>query len=197
MAKSLDHPIPQRIYHWINLVSMVFLVITGFYIHRPYAQGYMHLAKNLHFILMYIILANIGLRIYYAFFGKYKDYRVFAFSKQDGPDLVRTLRGYMYIGPKEHGDGYNSLQKISYITYVFLVLAQFISGYLIYKPVQFQGLVDSLGGLAQLRSIHYLVMWIFIAFCIVHIYLAVKETFDKCKVMLFGICDEDKNVISS
>ena len=35
------HPMPFVITHWINLVAMILLIITGFSIHFPFWGGFM------------------------------------------------------------------------------------------------------------------------------------------------------------
>ena len=42
------HPIQFVLTHWINLLAMFFLVITGFYIHYPIFGGWMGVARGTH-----------------------------------------------------------------------------------------------------------------------------------------------------
>lgn len=190
MARATDHPFPQRLYHWINIICMFSLIITGSYIHRPFADGYMALARTVHFIAMYSIFFNLTARVYYAFFGKHRDASHFSLSGKDIPALFRTIKAYIFVGHPAHNHKYNPLQKITYISYIPLVLFQFFTGLLIYRPATFQGAVDAMGGVAQLKSMHFLFMWFFIAFIIVHLYMTLTETIDEVKLMLFGVADE-------
>jgi Ni/Fe-hydrogenase 1 B-type cytochrome subunit len=190
MARATDHPFPQRLYHWVNLICMFSLILTGFYIHRPFADGYMALARTVHSIAMYSIFFNLTARVYYAFFGKHRDANYFSLSGKDIPVLFRTIKAYLFVGHPAHSNKYNPLQKITYIVYIPLILFQFFTGFLIYRPGTFQGAVDAMGGVAQLKSMHFLVMWFFIAFIIVHLYMTLSETIDEVKLMLFGIADE-------
>jgi Ni/Fe-hydrogenase 1 B-type cytochrome subunit len=190
MAKAMDHPFPQRLYHWINLICMFLLILTGFYIHRPFAEGYMALARSVHSIAMYSIFINLTARVYYAFFGKHRDASQFSLSGRDITVLLKTIKAYLYVGHPTHNNKYNPLQKLTYIAYIPLVLFQFFTGFLIYRPAAFQGAVDAMGGVAQLKAVHFLFMWFFIAFIIVHLYMTLTETIDEVKLMLFGVADK-------
>ena len=50
------HPIPFVLTHWINLLSMVFLAFSGFYIHYPFFPGFMGVARGMHFFWMWVLL---------------------------------------------------------------------------------------------------------------------------------------------
>ena len=48
------HPLPFVITHWINLVSMIFLIITGFVIHFP-IPAIMGICRGLHIFFGFVI----------------------------------------------------------------------------------------------------------------------------------------------
>ncbi|AVX20667.1 MULTISPECIES: Ni/Fe-hydrogenase, b-type cytochrome subunit [Carboxydocella] len=188
MAHSADHPRTTRVYHWINLVSMAVLILTGFYIHRPFAPGYMFEARLLHFIFMYVLFFNLLGRIIYAFLGRYADAGQFSFGIKDIKALWEVVKYYAFIGPHPQKSGkYNALQKLSYLGIVVIILFQAVTGFALYRPELFSSVVTTLGGLHALRMTHYLVMWIIIAFTIIHVYMASTETPEQVKLMLFGI----------
>jgi len=188
MAHSADHPLTTRIYHWINLISMVVLTVTGIYIHRPFAPGYMAEARLFHFIFMYVLAFNLLARIAYAFFGRYADASSFAIRARDLKELVSVIKYYAFIGPHPFKTGkYNSLQKLTYLGIVVIILFQAVTGFALYRPEMFSSVVTTLGGLHALRMTHFLVMWLIIAFTIIHVYMASTETPEQVKLMLFGI----------
>ena len=78
MVNPLDHPLFDRVSHYINLVNFSVLIVTGWLIHSPYSGMPMNLIRNLHFIFMYSLLINGFVRFYYSFFGKHKDYKDFS-----------------------------------------------------------------------------------------------------------------------
>ncbi|ADG81146.1 cytochrome b/b6 domain-containing protein [Thermincola potens] len=191
MAKASDHPFPHRFFHMINLISMAVLTVTGFYIHYPFTGGYMWLARFLHFVFMYVILLNLGARIYYAVFGKYSDGREFIITKQDIKNIWPMIKYYLFIGPHVQTGKYNPLQKMSYVVVVFAIIFQGITGFALYWPVALSGVVDFLGGIASVRVIHYGMMWFFIVFTGIHFYLSFTESIAAVKLMMLGIADEE------
>ncbi|MDA8234221.1 MAG: Ni/Fe-hydrogenase, b-type cytochrome subunit [Clostridia bacterium] len=192
MAKPLDHPLPQRLYHWVNLISMAVLIITGFYINKPYTDGLMNGMRYLHFLAMFIIIANLTVRIYYAFVGKYKDAGDFAMRSKDWQNLLPTVKYYLFLGPHPDNGKYNPMQKLMYLFYLPLLLLQGFTGLIMYRPELFDSLIKAMGGLASVRGYHYVLMWVFIAYIIVHVYMVLTEAWDEVKLMLFGIAEKEK-----
>jgi Ni/Fe-hydrogenase 1 B-type cytochrome subunit len=64
------HPLIFVITHWINLVCMIGLAFTGFYIHYPFFAGFMYQARMIHFVLMFLLTINLTARIILAFWVK-------------------------------------------------------------------------------------------------------------------------------
>lgn len=190
MAKASvsDHPLFQRITHWINLICFAVLIPTGFIIHSPSQGANMSLVRGLHFFFMYLIVINLIVRIYYAFFGKHKDYKEFAPNKLDGKTLFPQLKYYLFISKKHpKTNKYNPLQKLAYSFGVIILIAlQAITGFILYLPTKFPGIADALGSLAAVRGLHYVIMWFLILFIVAHLYLVLTEAFDQLSVMILG-----------
>lgn len=64
------HPLPFIITHWINLIAMILLIITGFYIHFPFGAGFMGIARGTHVFCGFVLLINCLVRVVMAFFIK-------------------------------------------------------------------------------------------------------------------------------
>ena len=64
------HPLPFVITHWINLVAMILLIITGFSIHFPFWGGFMGIARGVHVFLGFVLFINCIVRLIMAFFVK-------------------------------------------------------------------------------------------------------------------------------
>ena len=62
------HPLPFVVTHWINLVSMIFLIISGILIHFPLIPGSMGMVRGLHIFFGIVIFVNCIVRIVLAFF---------------------------------------------------------------------------------------------------------------------------------
>ena len=186
MANPLDHPLPQRISHWINLINFLVLGITGYLIHSPYPGMPMNLVRNLHFIFMYSLVINGIVRFYYSFFGKYKDYDSFFFNKEDIRNFWPQIKYYLFLGEHPKTGKYNPLQKLAYIAMPIMAVVQTITGVILYQPNKFPALTQYFGGLAAVRGAHYVIMWLFFALILVHIYLVFTEAYDQFWLMFFG-----------
>ena len=73
---------PFVITHWINLVAMILLIITGFSIHFPFWGGFMGIARGVHVFLGFVLFINCIVRVIMAFFVK---------SAPDGGTRCRRL----------------------------------------------------------------------------------------------------------
>jgi Ni,Fe-hydrogenase I cytochrome b subunit len=67
------HSVWIRIFHWINMVAIMLLIFTGFYIHAPQSFrlfGNMDGARMVHFAMAYVLCFGVVLRVYYAIAAK-------------------------------------------------------------------------------------------------------------------------------
>ena len=190
---ELDHPLFQRISHWINLINFLVLIITGFLIHSPYPGMPMNLIRNLHFIFMFFLLINGIVRFYYSFLGKYKDYDAFFINSQDLKTFWPQIKYYLFLGKHPETGKYNPLQKLAYIALPIMAIVQAVTGFILYKPEELSGLAGYFGGLAAVRGFHYLLMWLFIAVIAVHLYLVFTAAYDQFLFMFFGKTRKEKN----
>lgn len=194
--EAKEHPLAARVMHWIHLVSMTGLGISGFYIHRPFFSGAMGVMRYLHFVCMYVVLLNLVARIYWAFVGEPKDFCEFVVGKKDLRGSIPTIKYYLFL-KKDHlkVSKYNPLQKFVYSFWTVLLIAQGLTGFSLYQPALEDKLVGPLfnslnrvvGGAASMRVVHYLIMWVFIVTVAIHIYLSLVEDFSTFLLMFFGL----------
>lgn len=194
MAKPLDHPFVDRICHYNNLICFIVLIATGFVIHSPAPGLPINLARNLHFLFMYFLVINGVIRMYYSFLGKYKDYDTFFLTIQDIKNIWPQIKYYLFIGKHPETGKYNPLQKLAYIAIPILVVLQVVTGVILYQAETFSGFATYLGGLASVRGFHYLIMWLFIAIIMIHVYLALTEAFDQFLLMFFGKTEQKEKI---
>ena len=64
------HPLPFVITHWINLIAMVVLIISGFLIHFPFLPFLMGIARGAHLFFGFVLFINCIVRVVMAFFVK-------------------------------------------------------------------------------------------------------------------------------
>lgn len=192
------HPLVFVITHWINLISMVSLAFSGFYIHFPFFAGFMGVARGMHFFFMYVILINLVFRIIAAFFVKSAnqlgsrqvdtDIKNWLPQAENKHQFFETVKYYLFMRKEGVISGkYGSLQKIAYLATVPLTFIQAYTGFAIYAPVANWGLFGAgttlVGGPMNMRIIHYFGMWVFILFTMVHAYLANIYNFGPSKII--------------
>lgn len=187
------HHLPQRVSHAVNLAAMVALATTGFYIHRPSVPGPMSTVRYVHYLAAFILLANLALRIYYAFLGRYHDYGEF---KPNWRGLPQQLKYYLFLSNKDVKEGlYNPLQRLAYLGVILMIVLQGITGFALGWP---QGMMSSLVGwlgLAEIRAIHYLFTWFFITFLVIHLYLVLTESPEALSEMFLGRERKEKHPV--
>jgi Ni/Fe-hydrogenase 1 B-type cytochrome subunit len=200
-----EHPVTAMVIHWVHLISMFVLIWTGFYIHYPWFAGAMGAMQQWHFVAMWVFILTTIVRIYWAFFGagsanggstvKVRDAKHFLPEKSNKGELWPTLKYYVFLS-KSHTPPakYNPLQKIAYNAIPVLVLLQAITGFALYQPFAafFAPMTTMLGGLGQVRMYHYLIMYLFIVFLMIHIYLSAVEEPQEFPAMFWGIRTRNK-----
>lgn len=192
------HPLVFVMTHWINLISMVMLAFSGFYIHFPFFGGFMGVARGMHFVAMYVILINLIFRIIAAFFVKTAvdlgsrqvdtDIKNWLPQEKNKHQFFETVKYYLFL--RKEGvisAKYGSLQKIAYLATIPLTFIQAYTGFAIYGPTQDWGLLSGgtalVGGPMNMRIIHYFIMWVFIVFTMIHAYLANIYNFGPSKII--------------
>lgn len=197
MAKELYlHTLPVRILHWVNAASIGLLTTTGLYIRSPQhfpLFANMDIARKTHFIVMYVILYGILIRIYYSYISK--DYRELMFRFRDFrgfPDLVKY---YLFLqkATPEYGK-YNPGQKLLYSFWAVLVFFQACTGFALYWPEASAGLARLFGGLVIIRQVHFMITWAFIVTVALHVYLSFIGGWSVTKSIITGYFPEGESM---
>lgn len=185
------HSVWIRIFHWINMVAIMLLIFTGFYIHAPQSFrlfGNMDGARMVHFAMAYVLCFGVVLRVYYAIAAKDAHNIVFN-PKKDIPNLPSMMKYYLFMSDSHPDYGkYNPGQKAMYTGWFVMALIQIITGFILYKPqVAFwANMGDFLGGDIAIRLIHLIVTWLFVLTVLAHVYLDVSEGVPVLKSMFTG-----------
>ena len=192
------HPLPFVITHWINLVSMILLILTGFYIHFPFFSGFMGVARGVHMLCAAIFVINMIFRVVAAFIIKSSptggtrkvdyDYKSFLPQKDNRHQLVPWIKYYLFL-KKDHplSGKYGVLQKTFYVLVPVMILIIAFTGMCLWSPTSDVGPFGAfnalVGSIMITRIIHFFLMFAFIIFMIIHIYLANIEGFAPTKMM--------------
>lgn len=198
---------PFVLTHWINLLSMLFLTLSGFYIHFPIFGGFMGVARGTHFFWMFVLCINLIVRIVLAFFVKTAnmpdtrevdvDIKNWLPQAANRHQLIPWVKYYLFM-KKDHpiSAKYGVLQKIAYIATVPITLAAAYTGFCLWGPTSDWGfflagttwvaeLFNAGGGAAlmPMRILHYWIMWVVLIFTAAHVYLANIYNFSPSKMI--------------
>ncbi len=177
------HPIPVRVMHWINAVAMVTMIGSGWgiyndsvifhFIYFPHAVrigGWAAESLLWHFAAMWLLAINgLAYLLYGLATGRFRE-RLLPIRMHD---LVQTVRDTLHF-KIEHNDLtiYNAVQKVLYIVVILAGIWQVVTGLAVWKPIQFSGLADLLGGFQGARLAHFLGMAVIVGFLVVHVALS-------------------------
>ncbi len=183
------HPLYVRIFHWINAVAMVLMIMSGWQIYNasPLFEwlefprsltlgGWLGGGLQFHFAVMWVFVMNLLIYFFVSILSGHYRRSMFPVTPMSIlRDLGKALRGRL---PHDVGH-YNSVQKISYIGVIVLMLTVFLSGLAIWKSVQFQTIGLLFGGYEGARLVHFICMSLICAFIVMHLVLVaiVPSTF--------------------
>jgi Ni/Fe-hydrogenase 1 B-type cytochrome subunit len=176
-----------RLYHWAFVLSIVALVVTGFYINNPWTNTTlegsvsfpMATMRYFHFLAGYLFTAAVLVRIFLFVFGNKQEriLDILPVTPRNIKSLGTTLGYYSYISD-EHDKrlGHNTLAGVVYIVTLVAAVFQLISGFYMLYPEA--GFWQTFGGKLFVsqqegRFLHHLLMWYFIIFAFTHVYMVI------------------------
>jgi Ni/Fe-hydrogenase 1 B-type cytochrome subunit len=180
---------PVRITHWVNVLCMIMLSITGIYIGSPFmtasepSQYIMGWMRFLHFVFAYLFTVSVLSRILWMFIGNHHaSWKAFLpWLTADGRrNFIKMFRYYTFTGRQiSYEVGHNPVAAMAYFGIFMLFLFQIASGFALYGQHAPDGLwwklfgwLTVLVGNQWLRLMHHGVMWLLIGFIINHVYSA-------------------------
>jgi len=196
MVKQMEvrHSIWIRLFHWINMIAITMLILTGFYIHAPQSFklfSNMDVARTIHFIMAYVLCFGVVCRVYYAIVADDAKNLVFA-PVEDTKKLPSMLKYYLFLADDHPYYGkYNPGQKGMYTGLLFMCIIMVITGFILYKPMTFGFMSGWLGGYIAVRIIHYATTWVFVLCIMAHLYLDIAEGIPVLKSMFTGTIPAD------
>src|SRR3972149_3230289 len=94
-VKETRHPLSFRILHDLIMLSIVILVVTGFYIHRPFVGGggfLMSVARGTHTFFAVILIVTALARVIGMFVGRNRDWRSYIPTGADFKLLPKVIK---------------------------------------------------------------------------------------------------------
>jgi Ni/Fe-hydrogenase b-type cytochrome subunit len=187
-------PLPVRITHWINVPVLAVMAMSGLqiFIAYPYfgprgatydwlpfqnwmvppwmrAGQWLAGARNLHFALAWVLVANALVWLAYLIYTREYKRRLF-WPPRDLRPMLQQIAYYLRIRKEPPPlDLYNGLQRAAYTTAIALGVLVVLSGLAMYKPVQLHHLAWLMGGYDGARVVHFFSMIAIAGFVITHV----------------------------
>lgn len=185
-----------RVTHWLNAVLLVGMVASGLQIYNAYTHfgprgeplalpnpldgdpipawarlgGWLAGGLNWHFALAWPFVIT-GL-VYLGFLALSGEWRSLLFRPRDVRPAIQMQLYYFRLRKHHPPQGkHNALQKAAYTSIVVLGAIAALSGFAIYKPVQLAWLTTLFGGYELARYWHFITVWLFVGFTLLHVAL--------------------------
>nr|WP_314786433.1 Ni/Fe-hydrogenase, b-type cytochrome subunit [uncultured Campylobacter sp.] len=190
-----EFSIGLRATHWIRFFAITFLVVSGYYISYVFVSPEVTTQPVLfmnakwraaHQIAGFVLIACFIFKLYLFIFDKYSRKEVVSIVDFFNPKVwIAQIKYYLFLGPHPHLKGvYNPLQFASYFFFYLVLFLICLTGLVLYVHVYHEGLggllyepmrrcEELMGGLANVRTIHRICMWIIMVFVVAHVYMAV------------------------
>ncbi|QKF81637.1 Ni/Fe-hydrogenase, b-type cytochrome subunit [Halarcobacter ebronensis] len=185
-----------RITHWVRFIAIIVLVVSGFYIAYPFISpsnnggepvNFLNaLFRSWHIVFGFLLIAVTIGKFYLFIFDKQSKIERDSFWDFINPKVwLQQVGYYLLVSKHPHGKGvYNPLQFMAYLGIYISVVMISLTGLILYVHVYHEGMGGlfydfmryfevMMGGLAFVRELHHIFMWIFIIFLPIHVYLAV------------------------
>jgi thiosulfate reductase cytochrome b subunit len=185
-----------RLTHWANTILLVGMVASGLQIYNAYERfgirgtrlavpnpfdmhpfphwarlgGWLAGGLNWHFFLMWPLVLNALLYLGYLIVSR--QWRSLLFRPRDIVPAIQMQLYYLGLRRKHPPQGkHNALQKLAYCLIFLLGVASVLTGLALWKPLQLGWLTELVGGYEWARYWHFVAVWLFVAFTLVHVTL--------------------------
>jgi len=200
-----------RLTHWLSAILLVGLIASGLQIYgafphfgprgEPYplpnpwaGEGFPKWARlggwlagglNWHFTLAWpFVITGLG---YLAFLAVSGEWRSLLFRRRDVRPALEMQLYYLRLRREHPSQGkHNALQKAAYTGIVVMGAISVLSGFAIYKPVQLWWLTTLFGGYELARYWHFVAVWIFVGFTLLHVLLVLTVDPASLRSMVTG-----------
>jgi thiosulfate reductase cytochrome b subunit len=200
-----------RVTHWVNTVVLVGMMASGLQIYNAYERfgirgtrvplpnpldmhpvphwarlgGWLAGGLNWHFFLMWPLALN-GL-LYLGYLLVSGEWRPLLFRPGDVGPAIEMQKYYLHLRRVHPPQGkHNALQKGAYTFIVVLGALSVLSGLSLWKPVQLWWLTALFGGYELARYWHFVAVWLFAAFIVVHVVLVFTVDPASLRAMITG-----------
>jgi Ni/Fe-hydrogenase 1 B-type cytochrome subunit len=183
---------PLRLFHWGLVISIGVLGFTGYYIHNPFIIGQtnsrflMGWFRFVHECFGMLFIALFMLRLYLFFKGdRWVQWRqMLPLRKEQWKEMIEVTKFYAFLRPTPVSKvGHNPMAAISYWGVYALVAVEIITGLVMYNWLRHSAFLTPLLGwiprfvnIQNIRLIHFFLMYVFIAYGIVHVHMCLTTS---------------------
>ena len=176
---KIIHPFWLRANHWINLIAVVIMVLSGWRIYNASPifdfsfpkqitlGGWLAGALMWHFAAMWLLFFNGLMYLSMNIATRRIKTKFFPLRPRDLiNDFIAALKGKL-----AHDDlsQYNTVQKLAYLFVIADLILLVLSGLVVWKPVQVPLLRELMGDYDNARIVHFFGMAALVAFAAVHV----------------------------
>lgn len=192
------YELPVRIWHWVMVVCVLVLGVTGYFIGKPLPSVhgeavylfYMGYIRLVHFSAGMIFAVGFLGRIYWAFVGNQYAREIFVvpiWKKAWWKLFFHELRWYLFLTKSSYAiPGHNPVAQVAMFGYLLLSVLMILTGLAMYNETISLTILWPLtyvveffywtgGNSLDIHSWHRLGMWLIFVFVIFHVYLAIRE----------------------
>lgn len=204
-----------RLAHWLNAIVLLGMIASGLQIYQAFPHfgekgkvyplpnpfdsggfpsgfpewtrlgGWLAGGLNWHFALAWPFVVT-GL-VYLGFLVLSGEWRALLFRPSDVKPAIAMQLYYLRLRKEHPPQGkHNALQKGAYTFVVLLGALSALTGFAIYKPVQLAWLTRLFGGYELARYWHFLFVWIFVGFTLLHVVLVFLVDPASLRAMITG-----------
>ncbi|AUD03486.1 cytochrome b/b6 domain-containing protein [Spirosoma pollinicola] len=209
------HPLAIRWFHWINFPILTIMIWSGLLIYWAYdpykivigdtvliqffpawfyhwlnVPAQLARGQAWHFVFQWLFISNGILYVSYTFVSG--EWRLLLPNRHSFREAWRVglhdLHLRKTVPPQAK---YNAAQRIAYSAILFMGVGSALTGYAIYKPIQFNWLTWLMGGYETARLIHFGLTIGYVLFFVIHITQVMLAGWHNFQSMITGF--ERKN----
>lgn len=179
---------PVRVVHWLLVLALVVLSVTGFLIGNPaLALGehtnWVAWVKGVHRLTAYVLIALVAARVLWLFISPNRWSRWTQWiptSRFRFKEIVPSVRFYTFLQREAPPvTGHNPLAGLTYTLFYAMLGVEILTGLVLWGAegvgwaAWLTGWLRALVSLPVLRLIHHVIMWLVWGFMIHHVYSAI------------------------
>ncbi|MFN8356589.1 MAG: molybdopterin-dependent oxidoreductase [Spirosomataceae bacterium] len=213
MAKKIikKHPLAIRWMHWFNFPLLTIMIWSGLMIYwanRVYSidigeyrlfhffPEWVYKLLNLpyrlaegmayHFVFMWLFILNGFMYVTYTLVSG--EWRYLVPQKNTLRDSWQVLLHDLKIRKTAPSFiKYNAAQRLAYTMIIVMGVGSVLTGFAIYKPIQYQWLMFLFGGYKTARLVHFYLTIGYVIFFVIHLLQVIRAGWNNFNAMITGV----------